>query len=77
MPSPAPAQMRLGFNAPMKDLSRKPDLSKQIPSTNVTNKGRNGNMTKKYSSSVPNVAYAATSNMESSNRLSPSLKWKI
>ena len=74
MPSSAQAQLRLGFNAPMKDLSRKSDLPKQIPSTNVSNKGRKGNITNKYYSSVPNVADTATSNTESSNRLNSSLK---
>ena len=74
MPSLAPPQMRLGFNTPMKDLSRKSDLPKQIPSTNVSNKGRKGNITNKYYSSVPNVADTATSNTESSNRLNSSFK---
>ena len=69
--------MRVGFNIPMKDLSRKPDLPKQIPSTNVSVKGRKGSITNKCYSSVPNVAYAATSNIESSNRLSPSIKSKF
>ena len=74
MPSSAQAQLRLGFNAPMKDLSRESDLPKQIPSTNVSNKGRKGNITNKYYSSVPNVADTATSNIESSNRRSPTAK---